>query len=672
MKTKQITQWRLVSFLAPLLLCVAGCGNPILRDAWITESKPGAEGPLVGVDKAALTAAIAEAETLIAGTASGEDAAAIPLGVHFVTGAEKAAYQAAIDAARAARDDGAALDLATASGVFTAAAAAKTGTKPGPAPILGVTAVSFDGAVYGDAQPEAKPITITNSGTGAAAISAVALSGDGKDDFTLGGSGDAVSAGGSIATRTVQPVAALAAGSYTATITVSYDGGAAATAQVSITVSKAAGGAVGTPGGDSAGTTITATALTVDNDEQEPEYAISTGDTAPDTGWQDSPSFNGLDYGVTYYVYARAGASANYGVGAAVRSAAITVGKLSQEAFGFGAETVSKTYGDGAGAYTATGGSGDGGISYAASGGDGAVSVDAASGAVSFLKAGTGYITATKAGDATYNAVTATLTVTVAKRPLTATATATGRPYNGTTEVTVTITPTNKVGSDEVSITGTGTADNANVGSRTVSISGIDLTGAAAGNYTAPAPASITGVTVTISKAAPVYTAPTTLSAFAGQTLADVALSGGFSWDTDQNPTTTAVGGVGDHTFKAKYTPTDTENYLVVEDIPVSIAVTAKTLAITVSLNLSHEVDLIDFPADGITLSRAGDAKATINATGYTSVKWYVDGDAAVSVDGDSITLNAGDYDVRNHQVTFQGDRDGVTYSKEIGFTVSK
>ncbi|WP_010261659.1 hypothetical protein, partial [Treponema primitia] len=225
--------------LALVLLCVAGCGNPILRDAWITESKPEAGGPAVDADTAALTAAITAAETLIAGTASGEDAAEVPLGVSYVTAAEKAAYQAAIDAARAARDDGAAtaaqinqaaLDLAAASGVFTAAAAAKTGTKPGPAPILGVTALSFDGAVYGDAQPEAKPITITNSGTADTAISAVTLSGDGKDAFTLGGSGDAVAAGSSIATRTVQPVAGLAVGSYTATITVSYDGGAAATA----------------------------------------------------------------------------------------------------------------------------------------------------------------------------------------------------------------------------------------------------------------------------------------------------------------------------------------------------------------------------------------------------------------------------------------------------------
>ncbi|WP_052299735.1 GLUG motif-containing protein [Treponema primitia] len=199
-------------------------------------------------ETAALTAAITAAETLIAGTATGEEAAAVPLDVHYVTGAEKAAYQAAIDAARAARDDGAAtaaqldqaaLDLATATGVFTAAAAAKTGTKPGPAPILGVAAVSFAGADYGYARPGAQPITITNTGTGAATISALTLSGDGKAAFALGGSGDTVAAGGSIATRTVQPEAGLGVGSYTAIITVSYDNGLTAAAQVSFAVSPA-------------------------------------------------------------------------------------------------------------------------------------------------------------------------------------------------------------------------------------------------------------------------------------------------------------------------------------------------------------------------------------------------------------------------------------------------
>ncbi|WP_010259863.1 YDG domain-containing protein [Treponema primitia] len=274
--------------------------------------------------------------------------------------------------------------------------------------------------------------------------------------------------------------------------------------------------------------------------------------------------------------------------------------------------------------------------------------------------------------DGNKRAVTA---AAVAKRLLTATAQATDRVYNGTKAVTVTITAGNVVDGDAVSITGTGAADSADVGNRTVSISGIALTGAAAGNYTAPAPASITGVTVAISKATPVYTTPTP-TAFVGQTLADVTLSEGFDWDTVENPTTTPVGGVGSNTFKAKYTPEDTGNYLVAEDIPVNITVTAKTLTITVSLNLSHEVTLDGVPSSGIMLSRGGGGTATISAVGYTNVKWYVDGVAAsgavLSDGGNSITLSAANYDVRNHQFTFRGVQGGVTYSKEIGFKVSK
>jgi hypothetical protein len=52
MKTKQTAKRCLPTkvgtlFLALVLLSVAGCGNPILRDAWSTETKPGTVGPVV-------------------------------------------------------------------------------------------------------------------------------------------------------------------------------------------------------------------------------------------------------------------------------------------------------------------------------------------------------------------------------------------------------------------------------------------------------------------------------------------------------------------------------------------------------------------------------------------------------------------------------------------------
>ncbi len=74
-----------------------------------------------------------------------------------------------------------------------------------------------------------------------------------------------------------------------------------------------------------------------------------------------------------------------------------------------------------------------------------------------------------------------------------------------------------------------------------------------------------------VAKATPTYTNPTGLTAKYGQTLADVTLPRGWSWmDSSES--------VGDasnapKTFRAKFTPTDTENYNTVENIPLKVAV---------------------------------------------------------------------------------------------------
>jgi|GEM_PF-2019672 len=114
--------------------------------------------------------------------------------------------------------------------VLVAAGPARTYT-------LAVTVPSFTGILSSDPQPDAKPITITNSGNSASAITGVAAS---NSDFIVAGSGSAVSIGGSISSWTVQPAAGLSAGTHTATITVTYNGGAEATADVSIVVTPAA------------------------------------------------------------------------------------------------------------------------------------------------------------------------------------------------------------------------------------------------------------------------------------------------------------------------------------------------------------------------------------------------------------------------------------------------
>jgi hypothetical protein len=93
------------------------------------------------------------------------------------------------------------------------------------------------------------------------------------------------------------------------------------------------------------------------------------------------------------------------------------------------------------------------------------------------------------------------------------------------------------------------------------------------------------------------------------------------------------------------------------------------SLSITVGLNLAHEVTLTGYSGD-IRLSKTGaNNTLTLNAEGYSAVAWYVDGEAVGA--GGGITLNAADYDVRPHSLTFRGVREGVPYAKLIPFAVT-
>ena len=77
-------------------------------------------------------------------------------------------------------------------------------------------------------------------------------------------------------------------------------------------------------------------------------------------------------------------------------------------------------------------------------------------------------------------------------------------------------------------------------------------------------------VALIVNKATPGYITPVGLTAVYGQTLADVSLPAGFTWEA---LTATAVGNVGSHSFTVKLTPTDTANYNSISGISVSIEV---------------------------------------------------------------------------------------------------
>ena len=72
-------------------------------------------------------------------------------------------------------------------------------------------------------------------------------------------------------------------------------------------------------------------------------------------------------------------------------------------------------------------------------------------------------------------------------------------------------------------------------------------------------------------RAMPTYTAPTGLTAKYGQTLEDVTLPDGWSWMDSQESVGDASAAA--KTFQAKFIPTDTENYNMVENIELEVMV---------------------------------------------------------------------------------------------------
>ena len=168
---------------------------------------------------------------------------------------------------------------------------------------LNVTAPTFSDVACGYVQPTAQAITITSSGNWDSTIASVTVD---SADFTIGGSGDTVAAGGSIDTWTVQPTAGLTIGSYTATITVAYGGGDTAAATVSFTVTKAAQTAPHAPTVKSKTYNSVALEAIPDANGAAAQYSKDGGTT-----WQNGPEFTGLSANTEYSFVARYGETDN-------------------------------------------------------------------------------------------------------------------------------------------------------------------------------------------------------------------------------------------------------------------------------------------------------------------------------------------------------------------------
>lgn len=121
-------------------------------------------------------------------------------------------------------------------------------------------------------------------------------------------------------------------------------------------------------------------------------------------------------------------------------------------------------------------------------------------------------------------------------------------------------------------------------------------------------------VSFTVNKANPSYSTPNNLTATYGQTLANVFLPSGWTWDN----TNTSVGNVGTNSFPATYTPSDTANYNTVKT-NLSVTVGKANSTVTPSTNNAT----VNY---GGTLTLSATVKTVSLAAGDNNVEFTVNG----------------------------------------------
>ncbi|MBQ9511062.1 MAG: hypothetical protein IJR55_05170 [Clostridia bacterium] len=158
-------------------------------------------------------------------------------------------------------------------------------------------------------------------------------------------------------------------------------------------------------------------------------------------------------------------------------------------------------------------------------------------------------------------------------------------------------------------------------------------------------------VSVTVSKANPAHTVPSGLAATYGDTLSSVTLPTGWSW-TDGSQ---IVGNAGTNTFKAVFTPTDTNNYNTVTDVDVSVTVNKATPTYTVPTGLTatygDKLSSVTLPTGWAW----ADADASVGNAGTNAIK-------AIFTPADTANYKT----VENIDVTVKVNRANITPSVSI------
>jgi len=237
---------------------------------------------------------------------------------------------------------------------------------------------------------------------------------------------------------------------------------------------------------------------------------------------------------------------------------------------------VTKTYGDADFTFEATGKVEDSKeVLYFSS--EPTVATVGSDGKVHILSTGTTTIKATASATDDYAQGVATYELTVNAKTLTkADLTYSGpitKGYDGSTNapsgLTVSVNPSSLVNDDTLDITGSAVYNSKDVkDANTITFTPNAIT---TGNYRLSAAEVLTITGASITKATPTYTTPTNLTAKYGQKLADVTLPTGWNWMNSNEPVGDASTAV--KIFKAKFTPGNTDNYNMVENIELEVTV---------------------------------------------------------------------------------------------------
>ena len=152
-----------------------------------------------------------------------------------------------------------------------------------------------------------------------------------------------------------------------------------------------------------------------------------------------------------------------------------------------------------------------------------------------------------------------------------------------------------------------------------------------------------------ITQATPDFTVPTDLTGVKGETLNDVTLPGGFTWN-DASTVLTA----GTHTYKATYTPVDTTNYKTITDIDIEVFVKDKFDVIT----------SVDGGNGTITSSKIGVIENTKVEITFTPDEGYMIDKVLVNTIETTVTGN-------KIELTVDEEKNVAVSYKKIPFTVT-